>query len=525
MPIARIENLGSRGVNRDQPDWNLPPEVLSTVQNARFLDGAAHKIEGERDMFGALSIEPHVLIPWKVGANYYYVYANASAIYRHDGGTESDITRTSGAYAAGSKPKWTGGVFQGILVLNNDAWADYPQSWDGTANMEDLPNWPANTYARILRPFDSFLIAIGIQDSGNDYDYLIMWSDAASPGSVPSSWSPAADNFAGDSPKLAATGDLPVDAFPLGNILFIYKEDTIYKMQYVGRPTVFQIRPAFGNFGLLSKNGVVAFKNQHLVLSKNDIIIHNGQSWNSVASRKVRRNIFSVMDNSNYDTSFAVLNHPYSEVWICYPEQGESYPSVAAIWNYETDTWSFRELPGVRCATPGLDTSAASGTTFDAVSGTFDDQTGIFDELPYNPAESQLILGSSANSKLYRADITNQFDGTNFKTQLERLALPVAGTDRHGQVKVDLNSYKMFNRIRPKMSGIGATVKWYFGVQDTPNGTVSWEGPFNYTIGTDEFIDYDRPGHMLCWRVEDEANQDWALVGLEIELSIISQYG
>lgn len=525
MAIVNIDNLQMMGVLQDVPAHKLPPEALTSVKNVRFFDGAVHKIEGHVDMFGTLAIQPWCLFPWKVGSAFKFIYANSTAIYMHDGATETDITRTvGGAYAAGANPKWLGGVFQGIPVLNNTAFADVPQSWNGTTDMQDLPNWPASTYAKILRPFNEFLVAAHMQESAVELPYKLRWSNAAQPGSIPSTWVPAANNFAGDTPKLAATTDLIVDMMPLGSLNIIYKEDHVWKMQYVGRPSVFGFRQAFEDFGMLARNCALEFRKQHFVVAKGDFIVHNGETWNSVGTQRMRRSVFATMDNSNYVNTFVARNTPFNEIWVFFPEQGETYCNLAAIWNYENNTWTIREVPSVCAAQQGLDVSAASSTTFDASTGTFDTDIGIFDEFPYNPAQNQFILGDTETNKLYRADSTNQFNGSNFESSLERLSLPIAGKDRFGAPQINMNSVKMFNRIRPKMTGSG-TVYWRFGTQDQPNGPVTWDDPQPYVIGSGDFIDFDRSGKMFCYKCYDAANQDWAVTGLELDMRVISQYG
>lgn len=526
MAIVNIDNLHVLGVNKDMPNHKLPPEALTVARNVRFFDGAVHKIAGEASMFGTLTIEPWTLLRWRVGASTKYIYANASAIYLHDGATETDITRTvGGAYAAGSSPIWTGGVFQGIPILNNNAFADVPQSWDGTSDMQNLPNWPASTYAKIVRPWNEFIVAAHMQESAVELPYKLRWSTAAVPGSVPSTWIAGATNYAGSTPKLAATGDYIVDMLPLGRVNMVYKEEHVWRMQYVGLPGIFAFEQQFDDFGLLSIDCAVAFRGQHLCVSKGDIIVHNGQSANSIASRRVKRNIFNVMDRTNYAKTHAVLNEPFNEIWIFYPETGETHPNIAAIWNYESDTWAFREVENVRAASPGLDISAASSSTFDSLTGTFDEQVGIFDQLPYNPSEQQLILADTSGKRVLRADTTNQFAGTNFTSTIERTSLPLAGQDRQGNPQINMNSFKMFNRIRPKMTGNGSVVTWRFGTQDQIDGAVTWDDPVSYTIGSDDFIDFDRSGKMLCYQCYDTANQTWGLTGLEVDMRVISHYG
>jgi hypothetical protein len=79
----------------------------------------------------------------------------------------------------------------------------------------------------------------------------------------------------------------------------------------------------------------------------------------SIASKRVRRTIFRRLSIAHKDSCFVFHNTQDSEIYFCYRSKGAAALSnsqtngcnEAAVYNYEEDTWSFRDLPGVTCMT------------------------------------------------------------------------------------------------------------------------------------------------------------------------------
>jgi len=131
MPWFRISQFeGSGGTNSDLPAHALPPEVFTSSQNVRFIDGALEKAGGMAARFGTPPIAPSFLLPTQDNAgDRRLFFANATTIYSYISGSFTNVSRTSGgAYAAGSNNAWTGGILHGVPFLNDGA--SIPQAWD-----------------------------------------------------------------------------------------------------------------------------------------------------------------------------------------------------------------------------------------------------------------------------------------------------------------------------------------------------------------------------------------------------------
>lgn len=143
--VIPIQDIASAGVIMDTPSIALPPNALSNVQNMRFHDNAARKMEGEEQIF-MLSNLAYVAY-WNAPSGDYYIVARTTgeirAIAVDDMGLGVDIVLGNMSVAGGT-PEWQHTIFNGgfHLVINNGLGVPMYASDPVTANsLAPLPNW------------------------------------------------------------------------------------------------------------------------------------------------------------------------------------------------------------------------------------------------------------------------------------------------------------------------------------------------------------------------------------------------
>jgi hypothetical protein len=184
-------------------------------------------------------------------------------------------------------------------------------------------------------------------DSGQNRPYRIVWSSPAQPGAVPPSWDTADPAQAANEADLGQTSDHLVDQLILGDVNIIYKEATTWGMAYIGPPFWFRFWEILPDRGLLWRDCVAEFSGGHVLITQDDIVIHNGQfeSDQSIIDRKLRRWLFRSIDATNYRSTY-VLSYPAkNEIWFCFPEAGSTYASLALVWNWKSNAIGIRDLP------------------------------------------------------------------------------------------------------------------------------------------------------------------------------------
>jgi hypothetical protein len=436
--------------------------------------------------------------------------------------TDGDVTGDL-VYSPSALIPWSGGVLNGLVVINNGV--DVPQKWDRTGGnlntrMENLENWPSGYSARIIRPFREFLIAMDVTDTGSNPSrnpYRLMWSDAADPNSEPSTWAAGADNLAGDV-FLSEGQDFIIDGAPMRGNFIVYKSNSTWIMRYVGGNDVFTIDRLFNEHGLMAPRCYAPFGDgMHFVVTKGDVIIHDGNTARSVADDKVRKYIFDEIDSTNFQMAFCTPYYRQEEIWFCYPTSNTPLSSRAAIWNYKTQTWTFRELHN--CPHIGFGTITMTGSyTWDTLPyGSWNAMgLGSWDAHTYSPASDDVMMiergatDTTANASFQQVDSGNTFDGTSMTSyaRMEKIDLI------NGEEMPD--GIKFCNRLYPKIRGGPVNIR--VGASMAATDPVSWSAYYPYGNG-DYKIDTRKSGRYLALEISSSTDVDWELDSLEMEVS------
>ena len=500
------------GVNADAAPWILPPNVWTDTRNVRFRDGAGETFQGQAQVFGTTIGDALRLLPISNGTDYYWVYAGDQNIYATDGSSHGNITPAIISSVGSNVPGWTGGAFQGFMVLTNGT-ADNPFTWAPGLLTQCIPlvNWPATLSTQVMRPYRNFLFALRCTESGVYNSRLLRWGSSANPASLPTSWDYTDPTNDSGRVEFGQTNDQLIDLIPMRDIGVLYKENYTWSIQYRGgidNPFIF--RQVFSQIGMLSEWCATPVRGSHVVLSSNDLIIHDLNQANSLIDKQFRNWLFNQIDGDNYRQCFVVPNYKNREVWVCFPEAGHSYANLALVWSYQENTLQVRELGAdMRHINWGIVNSGSSGPTFDGITGTFDAQTGSFDEQQFNPIFTSLLL--SDGTKLLQGDQGGTFDGAMIESYWERKALPL---DK------DIQRFVHVHRVHPKViGGVGETLNVSIGTRKTPESVVAWSTPQPFVIGTDTFTNFRSMGRVIDIRFEYSGTQTIKLFGFDVEWS------
>lgn len=523
MPLTiPVNGVDQYGVILDMPGHLLPFNAWTLARNIRFRNGAAEKFFGDSPVMGTPTFSPYWAMAVGSPTTYWWVYAGLAKIGATDGVNHYDISRASGGdYSARLDDSWTGVVLGGVPIVNNGV--DAPQYWpalNGTTRMAPLPNWPANTTCRSLRAYLNFLIAMDVTEGGDRYPHLIRWSQPAEPGAVPSTWDYSDTTSDSGRRMIGDSDDFLLDGVALARTFVLYKEGSIWAMQYTGGQEIFDTRPITAAEGMIAKRCAVEYsKGKHAVFGQNDFLIHDGQTIMSIANERIRKNVFSTIDSVNYRRSFILYNRSDKEVWFAYPENGSDRPNKVAAWNFERDRWGFRDLPRGFYATPGVIEQAATSDTWESDTGAWDSDTTKWDERLYNPLIKKPLIIDPLAPAFLLAENTAQFSGSSMVAILEREAIPLPIS---GKVDAppDFTTWKQFLNIWPHIEGaVGTSLEIQVGTKEDINSDTVWQDPKTFIIGRDEKVDcFGAAGRLLSIRFRSTINLSWALLSYEVEL-------
>ena len=300
-------------------------------------------------------------------------------------------------YNATGKQNWRATILNGLLVATNGF--DTAQMWplvDGvpstTVPLRELKNWQTTTsYCKSISAFRTFLVGLNWSIGGNTYPNMVKWSTEARAFEPPASWVETDLELDTGEYQLTDTPGKIIDGLPYGDSFLIYKEDSIYVMNYVGTPYVFGFKLLSPTIGLLAKNAVAEFDKGHFFVGNSDCYVTNGQTLEALLPNKLRREMFSDLNGVNYEKVFVAADYARNEMLACYPSGVSTVPNKALIWNWKDGTFSLRDIPDLYHINSGI-AAITTGTTWDDHTEVWNDGSGIWGTGNYDTVLKNLVF-------------------------------------------------------------------------------------------------------------------------------------
>lgn len=524
MPIIPFYAAGDIGIIKDIPADELDPRAWSDGRGTRFYDGKACRALGAVAVFGTPLGGPYWLMPVQAGALALWVYASLIKLYATDGATHTEVTRAAGGdYTMDKKMLWNGGTLSQIPIITNGF--DVPQFWAAPGMGTDFANltaWPAGDRCQIIKPFKNFVVAMAVTRGGVLFKHLVKWSHPAVPGSVPSSWDETDPTL--QAGEVEILDELPGgirDGLGMRDTFIIYKDNSMWGMQFVGGNSVFRFFPILLQAGIMSTHCAAAVMNgsAHFVATGDDFIIHDGQNARSVFTRKIKRFILNTLPSTLLDYCYCIAKPGTSEVWFNFPEAGGEYPTLSAVYNWIDETCTIRSF-GAPNSFMDIGPSAATSDPWDADPLTWDSDTTTWDQAFFSPHVQQLIA-SRPGSPLFAAiedPISLAQPG-----YIERTGLALIGQDRvTGQLKADNEVMKLCDRIWIKATGAAFNVQ--LGAQEFSNSPVVYQPQQLFTPGVDKYLDFiPVNGRFLAVRMDWAGTGITEIAGYDLNVTVLGQ--
>lgn len=525
MPRLEVDSVGSVGLVKDISSHRLDPRAWTDARNIQFNNLGAHRVKGYSRPAGSTPIVPYKVLPFRPSEVAYWLLAGQTKVYQFDGRSYTNITRQSAGvdvdYTGIPSNRWNVGVFHGSAILNNGV--DIPQFWAypfGITKLQNMPAWPVSHTAKVLRNFKNFLVGLYVGDGTQFYPHRVMWSHQAEPGTMPTSWDHTDPTVDAGRTDLSETSDSLVDCLSLRDSNIIYKETSTYRMTPNRNQFIFDFPLVFRAVGMLTQDCAVEYNGRHIVLTSNDLVIHDGVSAvESIIEGKAREWLFANIDRQHYHTTFLFLHETKKEVWICFPLSGSEWPNRALVVSLKSAEWAIRDLPEIASLAFGPLVESTGSDSWD------DDEVGTWEsaESPWNPPPSSghflsMMLGAApVASKLYKIDDSPQNDGVNFLSYLERIDVPL-GPEQGGSIVPDFSRSKLVQRIYPVIKApLGTAFKVSYGGRRGLSDQVQWQDPKLFRVGIDKKIDPWFRTHALAIKFSTEAPVEWTMEGYSVE--------
>lgn len=516
MTFIPLRNIGAGGIVTDQDPYDLELTQFPNGNNVSFHDGRIGKTLGH-SVDQSLSFAPTHVQGWAYQGNDTVVIGSLNKLYRYNGGTVTNVTKTSDATNYSNSPRWQSEQLGTAVMFNNGS--DTPQYMLPTGvRFADLPNFPTGVTTSCIKPYKSFLVMAGYQTGSNEHHYTVRWSDEYDPSGVPTDYNIASTtNLAGEN-KLSGSNGKLIDQLTLNNSQIIYAERGVFAMDFIGAPLVFSFRELFSDDGIINRGACASFLNQHLVVGNNDVYIHDGNQKQSIVDKRVRKTLFNEIADKR--SVFCQAVNERSEIYICYANSDAANSETAnraLVFNWSQNAFTFVDLPNVRALTVSEKMNSAGG--WGDVSGSWSENTNFWSNASASTQAGGLKLFAAGYgaSKLYAMNDTHGAAGSNINAFVEATKI-----DLDSVLGKATNNIKQLNGIMPQIEGTG-TLNVSVGVSNAPQDGVTWKATKTYNIEADHKIDVRASGRYFAIRVESTSASDyWRLTGIDIDVNEVA---
>jgi hypothetical protein len=545
MPLGQLRGLGQYGVISDVNAYDLPPEAFSSANNVRFSSGSVSRAPVYRNVFDGLTPPTPAFAIGKTPASGFdeVIYAGDDGrIYRYANGSELNISAPGFSPLVDPRPH-TGCFLADVLYINRPS--HVPQ-YLGPAASEFAPlaNWDSGWRCNSLRSYKDFLIALNVTKGASNYPTLVKWSDFAQANQIPGSWDhTSTTNLAGELTLTDLQGPI-IDGLALDDVFIIYGETQTWLMEFTGTHSVFAQRRLFGDVGVINANCAVEVKKKHFVFGQNDLYVHDGSSWDSIADERIRDRVYSGLSLEDAAKFFVAHNPRLREIYFCYVSadgdayfKGGSYCNRAAVYNYRNNTWSFMDLPnvsGVAMANVSqvLTYDQAVGMFYDTIGGTYHDLEDGQDKHVLMTSVEDTGIGLTS-SKILGLDLPeigaalgyprdSESDSPAFveRVGIDLDDLPTIASELWPD-RSPLQAYKVLSVLLPQVQTTkGKTVGFQIGTSLTPTSDVVWGPVLTFDPNTDYKVDNRSGGRYLAYRLYMDTPDDFKLSGFDAVLKI-----
>lgn len=364
--------------------------------------------------------------------NYNYV-GDASRLYALVAQSFTNVSRlVGGAYTVAADDYWEFAAW-GNTVIGVNGFDDLPQRIStGAANFADFS---IGVKAKHIATMRDFVVYGNISDSATNV-YRVRWSAINNPTSMTV-----------DAATLADFQDLPSEGGPVNKILggeygVVFQRRSIWRMQFVGSPLVFQFDQVHGRIGAYAPQGCARFQNLVFFLSEDGFYSFDGSQLSPVGRGKVDKFFFADMNVAYLQRVHTAIDPINKLVMWAYPS-GNSVggnPDKVICYSWAFNRWTLVEGVNVGFMLQTVSTGYTLDG-LDAVSTNLD--TGIpssLDSIQWTGGQVLLGAFNSTGQLAY-------FNGS-----------AMAATLTTGEFQLFRDKRAMLTEVRPNAIGLSASL-------------------------------------------------------------------
>ena len=563
MPTIALRNIGLEGLQKDAPEQDLPANGVTSATNVRIRDRTLSSwpdvsnsitfLETENPLFAdaiwrARDVLSGVIVVLADELLGQFAIDEFSSVFLVDGQVrvyfyDTDVVRTEIGPLSPleNSLEWHGSKNAETYILNNGK-LDLPHTWDTTDvslnAMIPMVGWPANYTCSFMDSFKNFIVAGDVQVDGNDRFGLVKWSHPRAPGDSQIFW-----DFT-DPTILAGENDLAVSSREmtgiqqLKDLMMIYFDRLVVRMQFVGGQFVMNFETVFRDDGAVSARSMVEVNGVAFVFGTKEVYQHDGYQKTSISDLRMTRHIQNNTDPKRaVDVAYYAINNEVMFLVRTPVGQTELDGDRIFVFNLIHNAWTEVDvttdgLPAVALLFTGPNLIEGElVTTWETITGGWDEQGALNWGGTVRSADREALYALSLKDNvLYDFDSDASDGSALFRTGKTLIQHTHIDLDDQGEAVGDRVIY--VNRAYPQLRGEGS-VQMRFGVHATAQSPIDWVASIPFKISkvaesdpdeedADYAVDFRMAGRYLSYEIRPIGDARFTFSGMDIEVEKVS---
>lgn len=372
------------------------------------------------------------------------VAGDAGKLYRWDGTSWNDVSRTGAPYGTATDQGWSFTQFGKFAVATNGV--DRPQVFDITlgGQFADLPAAPLG--ARFIATVRDFVM---VGQKADDQS-AVQWSAL----NDVNNWTIGIDQA--DEQHFPDGGT--VTGVVGGQYAIVFQETAIRRGTYVGPDLVFQFDPISTERGCAVPGSIASYQQLVFFLAADGFfLLAGGEAERPIGNQKVDGWFWSNVNQDHLHRISAAIDPSRKLYILAFPstESSDGTPDTLLLYNWTIDRWSRAAVDvAVLCRMMNK-----LGYTMDSLDADYPD----LDAMPLS-LDSALLTGSPL-AQLAGFGVDNRlafFEGPNLAAEIDTVEAEITAGRR-----------SFVRSVRPAVDGGGLLVR--LGTRDRPNDAVTWQ--------------------------------------------------
>lgn len=298
---------------------------------------------------------------------------NDDNLYSLTSDAHTEVSKAATTYTLGTEDYWRFVKWgDNVVAFNlNDA----PQKIGfGDANFIDLGGSPPKAkYGTVI---NNFLVFAYIND-GTEEPTTVRWSGINNF----ESWTIDPDGTLADEQELFSSssyGGGPITGITGGEYGCVFLEDSIFRMDFVGAPLIFEFNEIQPGYGCFFPQSLVQDGSRSYFIGKDSFYcLVDGSQIQDIGRNKVSRTFFNDVDNAYRYRVIGAADPQNSLVFWIYPStpSTDGNPDKCLIYDWANDKWSSASL-----SLDYIFSAPLAGTTLENV----DNTSSSIDDLEYS---------------------------------------------------------------------------------------------------------------------------------------------